>query len=265
MIKIGIHGINGKIGMALAELLIAHKDCELVSASVRTAHAWADKRLDEVSDIKLPLRITSSLVNLCRPADVVIDFTRPEATLQLLPVCEKLSKPLLVGTTGFNHEAQRWLKQSADNIALLLAANTSIGINVLSAACRLVASSLPANQWDTEIFELHHRRKVDAPSGTALKLGQIVAEAQAERGEGQSTYPHTQARRQGDVGYSVARGGEVAGEHTVFFINDYERLELTHRVSDRRIFADGALKAAVWLAGREKGFYSMEDVLALKA
>ncbi|MDO5091223.1 MAG: 4-hydroxy-tetrahydrodipicolinate reductase [Cardiobacteriaceae bacterium] len=261
--KIAIHGINGKMGLAIAKSLENHADLQLAGASVRSGHAWAGKRLSEVSDLAHPVRITANLDQLCAAADVVVDFTRPDATLSLLPVCERANKPLLVGTTGFNRETAAWLERAAGKIPLLLAANTSIGVNVLAAVCRQVAAALAPEQWDVDILEAHHRQKVDAPSGTAIKLGRAIAEAQGSDFEARMRYPYQDRRKAGDIGFAVLRSGEIVGEHTVFFNAAHEQLSFSHRAHDRRIFADGALTAARWLVGRPAGFYDMEDVLGL--
>lgn len=262
--KIAIHGINGKMGLAIAEALLAHEDLQLSGASVRSGHAWAGKKLAEVSTVQQAVRITSNLDQLCASADVVVDFTRPDATLSLLQVCERANKPLLIGTTGFNSETAAWIARAAHKIPLLLAANTSIGVNVLAAVCRHVAAALPQTKWDVDIAESHHRQKIDAPSGTALKLGRIIAEAQESSFEARMRYPYQDRRKEGDIGFAVMRSGEIVGEHTVYFTCGGEQLAFSHRAFDRGIFAQGALVAARWLADKPAGFYSMEDVLGLK-
>lgn len=261
--KIAIHGINGKMGLAIAKALEGQPDLQLSGASVRSGHAWAGKKLSEVSDTTHAVRITANLDQLCAAADVVVDFTRPDATLSLLQVCERANKPLLVGTTGFNRETAAWLERAATKIPLLLAANTSIGVNVLAAVCRQVALALAPEQWDVDILEAHHRQKVDAPSGTALKLGKTIASAQNSDFDARMRYPYQDRRKPGDIGFAVIRSGDLVGEHTVFFNSAHEQLSFSHRAHDRRIFADGALTAARWLAGRPAGFYDMEDVLGL--
>lgn len=262
--KIAIHGINGKMGLAIAEALAGHPDLALCGASVRSGHAWAGKKLSEVSHLPLGVRITSNLDQLCASADVVVDFTRPDATLSLLQVCERANKPLLIGTTGFNRETAAWIERAAKKIPVLLAANTSIGVNILTAVCRQVAKALAPEQWDVDIAEAHHRQKVDAPSGTALKLGRAIAEAQGGDFDARMRYPYQDKRKSGDIGFAVIRSGDIVGEHTVYFNSAHEQLAFSHRAHDRRIFADGALTAARWLHGRPAGFYGMEDVLGLK-
>lgn len=258
---IAVHGINGKMGQAIAETILESSDCPLSAASVRGNHPWAGKPLSAVSALATDLKCTSNLEFLCQHSDVVIDFTRPEATLALLPICQRFNRPVMIGTTGFHDEAKVWINQAAKEIPIVLAANTSLGVNVLREACRLAARALSPEDWDVEIFEIHHRRKVDAPSGTALLLGEAIAEAQQTDFEKRKTYPHNKQRAPQEIGFSSARGGEIAGEHTVYFINDHERLEFTHRAQDRSIFARGAVRAAQWLAKQPAGLYDMSDVL----
>lgn len=260
--KIGIHGINGKMGRAVAMELQHNEAIQLSSASVRGGHEWAERLLGEVSDLpQQALRVTANVERMCALSEVVIDFTRPNATLALLPICRKLKKPLLIGTTGFTADTRDWIVQAAKDIPIVLAANTSLGVNVLFEVTRRVAEALPPEVWDVDIFEAHHRQKVDAPSGTALRLGELIAKAQNSVLAERKVYPYTDKRRQGEIGFSVMRGGDIIGEHTVFFAKDSERLELTHRATDRRIFAEGAIKAAQWLSLQAPGLYNMGDVL----
>ncbi|MDT8439067.1 MAG: 4-hydroxy-tetrahydrodipicolinate reductase [Wenzhouxiangellaceae bacterium] len=193
--------------------------------------------------------------------DVLVDFSRPELTIRSLELAMDQGLPIVIGTTGLPDDLQARIDQAAKRIALCQAANFSIGVQVLHDLVARAAASLPAG-FDIEIAEIHHRWKVDAPSGTALALGQAAA-------RGRATTEHTEtirgdgARRIGEIGYQVARGGDVIGEHSVQFLGDGERVELTHRATDRAIFARGALHAARWLLGRPPGHYSMIDVLGL--
>lgn len=264
--KIGIHGINGKMGRAIAHELVHYEDCQLGAASVRSGHAWADKALGEVSDLpQKTLKPTANIEYFVSQSDVVVDFTRPEAALALLPICQKLNKPLLIGTTGFSAEGRKWIEQAAQSIPIILAANTSLGVNVLLEIVQQVAKVLPKEIWDVDIFEAHHRDKMDAPSGTALRLGETIAKAQESVFNERKLYPYTQKRKPESIGFSVVRGGDIVGEHTVYFAKQAERLEFTHRATDRRIFAEGAIKAARWLKGRSSGLYTMADVLGFGA
>ena len=264
--KIGIHGINGKMGLAIAAEIQRQQQDQLVSASVRNGHGWADKTLAQVSDLKLlPVRLTSNLQQLCAPADVIIDFTRPDATHLLLPVCRHLKKPMMIGTTGFTGPAREWIEQAATEIPIVLASNTSVGVTILQEVSRRVAALLGPEQWDVEIFEAHHRNKVDAPSGTALRLGETIAQAQNSNFEERKRYGYQGKRRPGDIGFAVQRAGEIIGDHEVSFINDLEILKFSHYARSRRILAQGALTAARWLQGRPAGLYTMGQVLGFEA
>lgn len=261
--KIGIHGINGKMGQAIAHEIISHPDLELAAASVRNGHEWAGKRLCDVTDLPhdCTVRVTSNLEQFCAAVDVVVDFTRPDATLAILPVCQKLKKPLMIGTTGFNNDTTAWIHRAAQEIPVVLAANTSLGVNILFEVSRRVAEVLDYQHWDVDIAEAHHRNKVDAPSGTALRIGEMIAQAQNSDFEARKRYPYINRRKIGDIGFSVLRAGDIIGEHTVYFTTEDERLEFTHRANNRRIFARGALTAAIWLDKRPAGLYCMADVL----
>lgn len=192
--------------------------------------------------------------------DVLIDFSRPELCARSLGFARARRTPFLVGTTGIDAELQAAIERSSDEIAICQAANFSLGVNVLLELVERAAAGLP-EAFEIEISELHHRWKVDAPSGTALALGRAAAEARGLDHDRVAKFDRGGARRQDEIGYQAARGGDVAGEHTVFFLGDGERLELTHRVTERAIFARGAVHAARWLVGQPPGLYSMRDVL----
>lgn len=258
--NIAIHGISGKMGQEIAKAVLADAQCQLVAASVREGHAWLGKPLSDVGDFASDLKPVSNLELLCR-ADVVVDFTRPDATFAMLNVCRRFNTPLMIGTTGFTAETRRWIEQAAEDLPIVLAENTSIGVTILCELTRKLAQVLPPEEWDAEILEFHHRRKIDAPSGTALSLGEEIAAARQVVLSDCSCYPHQQARKNGQIGFSSLRGGDIVGEHTVYFIHDDERIELTHRAQNRSVFAKGAVLAAKWLVGKPKGLYTMSDVL----
>jgi 4-hydroxy-tetrahydrodipicolinate reductase len=202
-----------------------------------------------------------------RGADVVVDFSAPPYLRRLLETqADALAgKALVVGTTGLGAEEERLLERQAGASAVLRAANFSVGVNVLAALVERAAAAL-GEGYDVEIVEAHHRRKADAPSGTALALGEAAARARGVRlddvrVDGRGGHPG--ARPVGEIGFHAVRGGDVIGEHTVMFIGERERVELSHRASDRLLFAEGALRAARWLAGRPAGTYAMRDVLGL--
>ena len=232
MIHIHVFGHSGRMGRALAEAAVGRSDLALGEGQ----------------------------------EDVFLDFSAPEALEQNLEAALAANKPILIGTTGLSDAHQALIDAASANIAVIQAANTSLGVNLLSHLVREAAARL-GDDWDIEIAEMHHRMKADAPSGTALMLGHAAAEgrgvdldAVSDRGRDGITGP----RKSGDIGFAVLRGGTVAGEHQVIFASEGERIELGHRAESRAIFAHGALAAALWLAGKPAGRYTMADVLGLK-
>ena len=192
--------------------------------------------------------------------EVLIDFSRPELTARCLEFAVPLGLPMVIGTTGLPTGLQQCINEACKRIAICQAANFSIGVNLLPDLVRRAAAGFPES-FEIEISETHHRWKVDAPSGTALALGRVAADARGLKRVPEPNVRGAGARQAGEIGYQVIRGGDVVGEHTVLFLGDGERLELTHRASDRAIFARGALHAARWLVEQPAGLYSMKDVL----
>ncbi|MDQ2069118.1 4-hydroxy-tetrahydrodipicolinate reductase [Natronospira bacteriovora] len=259
MLKLALVGAAGRMGRAIARLAADADDLEVIGALVRKGSAAEGEAVPGFPD-----RLFSSDINeALSEADVVLDFSTPASTADVAAYCAERRIALLVGTTGLGQDGIDALRARAADIPLLLAPNTSFGVNLLLDLVRRAAGSL-GDDYDIEIIEAHHGQKVDAPSGTALRLGEVAAAARGvslpEDGvfgrEGQ-----TGARERGSIGFSVIRGGDIAGEHTVLLAGQGERIELTHRASSRDTFARGALNAARWLRGRPAGFYDMRDVL----
>ncbi len=237
MTAIGIIGAEGRMGRAIA--------AEAAEQGVALAGG-----VDRGGDV----------LGLARAADVLIDFSVPAALGETLAAAQAMGTPVLIGTTGLGPAEHAAIDAAARTVAVLQAANTSLGVNLLAALVEQAAARLGAD-WDIEILEMHHRHKVDAPSGTALLLGHAAA-----AGRGHALTPVVDrmgARRPGDIGFAVLRGGSVAGDHQVILAAEGERIELGHRAESRAIFARGALRAALWLAGRGPGRYAMKDVLGL--
>ncbi len=227
----------------------------LFGASGRMGRAIA-AAVEERSDV----RVTET------GGDVYVDFSAPDALERNLAIATEARRPIVIGTTGLTPEHHRMIDKAAGEIAVLQAANMSLGVNLLTHLVRETAARLGAD-WDIEIVEMHHRHKVDAPSGTALLLGEAAAEgrgidlaASSDRGRDGITGP----REPGRIGFAALRGGSVAGDHQVILASEGERIELGHRAESRAIFARGAIEAALWLAGKPAGLYSMADVLGLK-
>jgi len=198
--------------------------------------------------------------------DVLIDFTRPEATLAHLDACVAAGTGIVIGTTGFDDAGKAAIRRAAERIGVVFSPNMSVGVNATFKLLEMAAKMMNRG-YDIEIIEAHHRHKVDAPSGTALKMGETIAAALGEKLADVAVYAregHTGERRTGSIGFATVRGGDIVGEHTVYFIGMGERIELTHRAMSRDMFARGAVRAAAWLAGQKPGLYDMQDVLGLK-
>lgn len=251
--NIGIAGYTGRVGQLLVKELQTGnwKDLDLTAGSSRSIHP------EHVASE--PFLVVGTAQQLCESSDCVIDFTTPEGTKSLLECAVKTQTSLVIGTTGLDASTESLLKDASGTIPIVYAANTSVGVNLLIALVEHAAARL-APHWDIEIFESHHKNKIDAPSGTALALGKA---AQKGRGGGNFVTDRNGKRIEGDIGYAVSRGGDVVGEHMVTFYSMGERLELGHRATDRSLFARGALQAASWLKGKPAGLYTMRDVLDL--
>jgi 4-hydroxy-tetrahydrodipicolinate reductase len=197
---------------------------------------------------------------------VLIDFTRPEGTLAHLKVCRELGVKLVIGTTGFSDAQKAEIADAAQDIAIVMAPNMSVGVNVTLKLLQMAAQAMPTG-YDIEIIEAHHRHKVDAPSGTALKMGEVIAEAMGRDLKDCAVYErygHTGERDPSTIGFATIRGGDIVGDHTVLFAGTGERIEVTHKSSSRATYAQGSLRAASFLAGQSKGLFDMFDVLNLR-
>lgn len=250
-IKIGVLGCNGRVGTLLVkELLSGH-----YGARIKLAGGSIRKGFPHDNDFFT----TANADELFNASDVLIDFTRPVATAEHIWLAAKHHKPLVIGTTGLNEVQENEISDAAKETAIVYAANMSIGVSLLAALVEKAASVLGV-QYDIEIAETHHKHKIDAPSGTALALGNA---ARAGRDGGKFVTDRTGERSQGDIGFAVQRGGDVVGEHTVTFYGEGEHLELGHKATDRSLFAKGAIRAAIWVKNQPKGLYTMSEVLGL--
>ncbi|MGI9317448.1 MAG: 4-hydroxy-tetrahydrodipicolinate reductase [bacterium] len=265
MIDLAIAGASGRMGQAITRLSGESPDTRISVALEHLGSAAIGQDAGLIAGIdEIGVPVTESVEQ--RLFDVMVDFTTPDATLEHAKICGQLGKPLMVGTTGLSPEQKLRLKDLSTKVPVILAANTSVGVN-LCVALLETASRVIGAVTDIEVIEAHHRHKVDAPSGTALLLGQTVARVLGKSLPDDAVYcreGHTGARPEGSIGFSTIRGGDIAGEHTVMFIGESERLEITHRATDRKIFARGALRAAEWLTTQSAGFYDMQDVLGLR-
>lgn len=264
-IRLAILGISGRMGQAVLEELGQFPDLELTGASASATSRWQGQDAGEAfGHGRSGAIVTSDAAIAVRGATVGIDFTLPEATPANLKACVAAGCPLVIGTTGHTPEVRAQIEAAASRIPVLLAPNMSLGVNLLLKLADLAARALDTD-YDIEIFEAHHRHKKDSPSGTALRIGEVVAGARGTtlQADGDFARHGTGERRPGAIGFSVLRGGDIVGEHVLTFAGPGERIELAHRAHDRSGFARGALKAARWLAGKPPGLYSMQDVIGL--
>jgi 4-hydroxy-tetrahydrodipicolinate reductase len=262
LVRTVVIGVTGRMGQALLKEAPAFSRLIItaaIAAPGSTALGRDASELTQTAAVNLP--ISADLAAGLSRADVAIDFSRAQALPQTLAACRAARKPLLIGTTGYGPELEPLLDAAAADIALLIAPNTSVAVNVLSELTRLAATALPSS-FDIDVLELHHRAKRDAPSGTALALGRSAAEGRGVPFTGPAA-PGPQ-REMGEIRFASVRAGDMVGEHSVLFSGSGETLCLTHRAFDRALFARGALAAALWLTGRPPGRYSMRDFLGFK-
>ena len=264
-LNIAVAGASGRMGRMLVEAVAASTDCRLSGAlDVADSPALGSDPLAALgrhSDV----RITADLLAGLAGADVLIDFTRPEGTLAHLAVCRQLGVAAVIGTTGFNEAQKAQIAGLAQHIAIVMAPNMSLGVNVVLKLLDMAARAL-ADGYDIEVIEAHHRHKVDAPSGTALAMGEVLARATGRKLDEAAVWGRhgvTGERDPASIGFSVIRGGDIVGDHTVIFAGTGERIEITHKSASRVGYAQGSLRAARFLAGRPPGLYGMDDVLGI--
>ncbi|MCB2107568.1 MAG: 4-hydroxy-tetrahydrodipicolinate reductase [Rhodobacteraceae bacterium] len=264
-LKIGIVGCAGRMGRMLISEVLATSGTALAGGSEQPGpHIGTDLGV-LVGAKPLGLNVLDNPEGMFSAADVVIDFTRPEATLGHAKLAAATKTALIVGTTGMGDDVHRALSEAAQKVAVVSAPNFSLGVNVLLGLAEKAAAIL-GPEYDIDILEMHHRHKVDAPSGTALGLGQAVArgrQVELDQVARKSREGITGARPTGEIGFATLRGGDVVGDHTVIFAADGERIEIGHKASSRVIFARGAVRAALWTRDRRPGLYAMRDVLDL--
>jgi 4-hydroxy-tetrahydrodipicolinate reductase len=261
-----IAGVSGRMGRALIEAVAADPACVLHGALDRAGSPAVGQDAGIYTGAQTGVAIADDVAAALAGADVLVDFTRPEATLAYLDVCGKAKVNLIVGTTGFDAAGKAAIEAAAKEIGIVFAPNFSVGVNLLMQLAETAARVL-AEGYDIEIIEAHHRHKVDAPSGTALGIGQAVAGALGRDLKACAVYGRegvTGERKPDTIGFATVRGGDIVGDHTLLFAGTGERVELTHKASSRATFAQGALRAAKWLQGRGPGLYDMRDVLGLK-
>ncbi|HXL66581.1 MAG TPA: 4-hydroxy-tetrahydrodipicolinate reductase [Xanthobacteraceae bacterium] len=265
--RLVIAGAGGRMGRTLIHAIATTKGVTLAGAIEASDSAVIGRDAGELAGLGANgIKVVSDAAPLLKAADGLIEFTIPAATLALAELTAAAGIVHVIGTTGLSAEEEALLGRAAARAPIVKSGNMSLGVNLLVALTKRVARTL-GEDYDVEILEMHHNKKIDAPSGTALMLGRAAAEGRAVNLAQRSVRGRdgmTGARRAGDIGFAALRGGTVVGDHSVIFAGPAERIELTHRAEDRMIFARGALHAALWARGKKPGLYSMADVLGLK-
>ena len=268
MIGVAVIGVTGRMGRAIVRAAGEAGGVTIVAGVASASSKELGRDVGELAGIAAAgVRVTTEIAAALSKADVAIDFSNAGATASNLATARAARKPIVIGTTGFSAEIGAQIDAAAREIPVLVAPNTSVGVTLLLELVREAAKALPAGAFDIEIHEAHHRHKRDAPSGTALALGRAAAEGRGvDLGKvGVGARTGDSPRKEGEIGFSVTRGGDIVGEHTVLFAGAGKVLSLGHRATDRSIFAQGAVRAAAWLAGQVPGRYAMRDVVGYKS
>jgi 4-hydroxy-tetrahydrodipicolinate reductase len=256
--RVGIAGVEGRVGRLLVEEVRRAGIC-LAGGTARPGTGRTFAGTD--------VRLFNSLDDLAVQAEVVIDFTHPDATAAHAAILARSGSAWVLGTTGLSAQTQKAVETAARRVPVVQAANFSPGVTLVLGLAARMAAALPAEEYDAEILEMHHRQKIDAPSGTALAIGEAVVQGRGDKAGSEREFGrhgHTGPRKAGAIGFAALRGGQIVGEHTLLFTSGSEQISLTHRAFDRRVFASGAVRAALWAEGRPPGLYGMEDVLGLR-
>lgn len=264
--RIAVAGASGRMGRTLIEAVLAAPDCSLSAALEMPGSPALGQDAGAFAGVHTGVTIRSDLHNALQHARYFIDFTRPEGTMAHLAACEAAGVAMVIGTTGFDDAQLARIRAASQRIGIVMAPNMSIGVNVVFKLLDQAARAL-AQGYDIEIIEAHHRHKVDAPSGTALKMGEIVASALGRDLKRCAVYGRegvTGERDPSTIGFAMVRGGDIVGDHTVLFAGSGERIEITHRSSSRATYAQGSLRAVRFLSAHPRGLFDMQDVLGLR-
>lgn len=265
-LRVVIAGCSGRMGHVLLESVFSDADLVLHGALDRSANPQIGRDAGEFLGKVSSVKVTDNVEEALAGADVLVDFTRPEASMLYLDACQKANVKMVIGTTGFSVEQKLAIEAAAKNIAIVFAPNMSVGVTLLINLVEQAAKVL-SDGYDIEVVEMHHRHKVDAPSGTALRLGEAAAKGIGQSLADCAIYARegvTGEREAGKIGFATLRGGDVVGDHTVVLAGVGERVELTHKASSRATFALGALRAAKYLNAKSTGLFDMQDVLGLR-
>ncbi|MDP2276686.1 MAG: 4-hydroxy-tetrahydrodipicolinate reductase [Nitrospirota bacterium] len=267
MIKIAVAGAAGRMGSRITALSKEYPELRLTGAFEKKGHSAAGKDIGTITGIgETGVKLSDSLGNIIDNADVIIDFTSPASTMENIRLASTKGKAMVIGTTGLSKDEIKEIEILSKKIPCVVASNMSTGVNLLLKILQDVARVL-GDEYDIEIVESHHRLKKDAPSGTALKMAQVIADAVNRNLDEVAVYARKGIigeRTKKEIGIQTVRAGDIVGEHTVMFGGLGERIEITHKASSRDTFARGALKAAIWVSGKQAGLYDMQDVLGLK-
>lgn len=265
MIKVAICGAEGHMGKMLIDAAWNTEGVELVAALAHKGHGEAQEDAGASLGYNTGIKITDDYSEIRKSgAQVLIDFTRPEGTMEFLDICKEAKCAMVIGTTGFDKDALNKIQEASKEIPIVLGSNMSTGVNVTMKLLEQAAKLL--KDYDCEIVEMHHSRKVDSPSGTAIEMGKAIAKARGQNFDEVVTWArqgHTGPRVKGSIGFASLRGGDVVGDHKVIFAGPGERIEISHLSASRQGYATGAIKAAIFAADKKNGLYSMKDVLGL--
>lgn len=266
MIRIAVVGANGRMGLCLIKAAVAAEKTALVVAVARAGSHAVGKDIGELAGIgSLGLTVVDDLASVVDQFDVLIDFTRPDVSMDYIELCRQAGKKIVIGTTGYSAEQKDTIAAAAQDVAIVFAPNMSVGVN-LTLKLLAMAAEVMGDYTDIEVIEAHHRHKVDAPSGTALRMGEVIAHTLGRDLKDCAIYGregHTGERDRKTIGFSTIRAGDIVGDHTVMFADEGERVEITHKATSRMTFANGAVRAAIWLQDKDQGLYDMQDVLGL--
>lgn len=265
-LNIAITGCTGRMGRTLIEAVTEAEDLRLSAALEQPGSQALSQDAGTLLGAPCGIPISSNPTDALKNSDILIDFTRPAGTLTYLAACRKLNIKMVIGTTGFTAAEKAVIQEAANEIAIVFAPNMSIGVNVLFKLLEVATAALQ-DGYDIEIIEAHHRHKIDAPSGTALRMGEVIAQVSNRQLDQVAIYGRqgqTGERASDTIGFSTIRGGDIVGDHTALFAGIGERIEITHRASSRKTFATGALRAARFLSAHERGLFDMQDVLGLR-
>lgn len=265
--RIAVIGAAGRMGKTLIQAIQDADNVELGAAIVEPGSSLIGADAGEVAGVgKLGVSAVSSLADCVSDFDVLVDFTTPALTVKNVAFCAEHKKAIVIGTTGLNDDEKAQLSDAAQHTSVVFAPNMSVGVNLTLKLLSLAAEIL-GDDYDVEVVEAHHRHKVDSPSGTALRMGEVVADALGRDLKECAVYGREGQigpRTQKEIGFETIRAGDVVGEHSVWFATEGERIEIAHKASSRMTFAKGAVRAAGWLSGKDNGLYDMQDVLNLK-